>query len=1078
MKRIRVLLLTLALTLSMLAPEFAMFPAAYAEDGQPAVEQSADGIEAAGVTDEAADTDAASGASETAKNSQANSASDDAADAAEDAAIETADPGEAGVGAPGNDPGADDPAITTGLDADPSSEEKDPFEFGSYKKLMMTDLSDEKLLQLPEELKDKITIQPAKYGEGLLLSGTVADLNAAYITIGEEFNFDAGSVGRLYFDGLKDKDKGMTVETEIYLDDSKSPTASIPLKKQMGKKEWANKGDVSFSLGSSEISGKHRVALRLKITGKKDTAKTTVMLRALQFCKVTVPVMYFNIDESEGTISAMNASEDHSVECYGTVDLVVPDAFNADETFRDEYGTQKSLEGLDLEYIRGRGNSTWMDDKKPYKVKFDKAQDLFGFGKNKHWVLLANRYDNSLIRNRMTYWLGQQLGMEYTPQCVPVEVVMNGEYYGSYLLCEQIRIGTGRVTIDDLDDIKDVPAITDELIKTGGYLLSMEWSEDEDSRSFFTDHDMQLYVESPEDNAPYFMDYIKAYIQKVENAIFDADYKDASGKPYTDYLDIDSAVDYWWIQEFSENGDAYSSGSTYLYKKRESDTDPGKLYWGPLWDFDFVAWGDLDYESEPQEGLDCTSTPWFEEMKSDPVFIKKTKERWTEKGGLREKLVDITKEGGLLDKYIKQMETTYTYDHELWGSFESSLTEYRDEIEQLRTWINRRIEQVDTAVNDMTLDPHHVKFMLDGEVIREADIVVALRAKDFPEVPEKPGKVFTGWVDEDLMDYESGSRITQDLTIYANYIDEEEVVQPKDIFFRRYEVYYPVFENDGYGDWYFPEYHVLPDEAADTELTWNSSDETIARIDEDGTVEILGKGDAVITATLKNGVSKSFTLHIMSAEDFQEREETVLNKTSLKLKTGEYDQILTASSPMPCEEPELFWVSANEEVAMVDDLGVVTGVGPGTTDLLAIDTLTRNILRCKVTVIPADATGQTVKYNGSTYQITSDKDSSRTAMLVKAKNAKTVTIPATVNIYGKKYKVTKIKSKAFAKSKATKLIVKTKKLSKKRVKGALKKSKVTRVKVSVGKKSLNRKYVKKYRKYFTKKNAGKKVSVY
>jgi len=99
-------------------------------------------------------------------------------------------------------------------------------------------------------------------------------------------------------------------------------------------------------------------------------------------------------------------------------------------------------------------------------------------------------------------------------------------------------------------------------------------------------------------------------------------------------------------------------------------------------------------------------------------------------------------------------------------------------------------------------------------------------------------------------------------------------------------------------------------------------------------------------------------------------------------------------------------------------------------------------------------------------------------MLVKAKNAKTVTIPATVNIYGKKYKVTKIKSKAFAKSKATKLIVKTKKLSKKRVKGALKKSKVTRVKVSVGKKSLNRKYVKKYRKYFTKKNAGKKVSVY
>lgn len=137
--------------------------------------------------------------------------------------------------------------------------------------------------------------------------------------------------------------------------------------------------------------------------------------------------MYFHIDESQGTIQSMNSSEDHSAECYGTVDLRVPDSFNADETFRDEYGVQESLDGLVLEYIRGRGNSTWSDIKKPYKVKLDKSVDLFGFGKNKHWLLIANRYDNSLVRNRMTYWLAARLGMEYTPQCVPVEVVMNGE---------------------------------------------------------------------------------------------------------------------------------------------------------------------------------------------------------------------------------------------------------------------------------------------------------------------------------------------------------------------------------------------------------------------------------------------------------------------------------------------------------------------------------------------------------------------------------------------------------------------------------------------------------------------------
>ncbi len=1075
MKRIRVLLLTLALTLSMMAPEFAMLPAVYAESDTPAAVTAE--------SNQAADPDAsgAPAANEAADPATGTPDADPSADA-----LEEADPGEAVVRAPDNGQDAVDPEpadmpdpapadVPDPAPADVPDPEPQPFKFDSYKKLNMRDLYNANILVIPDELKDKITVEPAEYGSGLLLSGNVGDLNAAYLTISEEFNFDSGSVGRFYFDGLKDKDKGMDVEIEVYLDDEKTPKVTIPLKKQMGKREWANKGDKSVNLSTAEITGKHRVALRPKISGKNDTDNTTVMLRAIQFCKTTVPVMYFNIDESEGTIEAMNSSSDHSVECYGSVDLIVPDLFNANETFRDEYGQQKSLTGLDLEYIRGRGNSTWMDEKKPYKVKFDKGQDLFGFGKNKHWVLLANRYDNSLIRNRMTYWLGQQLGMEYTPQCVPVEVVMNGEFYGSYLLCEQIRVGKGRVTIDDLDDIKDVPAITDELIQTGGYLLSMDTEEDE-KRSFRTENGMQLYIESPDDNVAYFNEYIKAYTQKVENAILGEDFKDASGQPYTDYLDIDSAVDYWWIQEFSANGDAYGSGSTYLYKKRDkSESEQGKLYWGPLWDFDYVAWGDLEYDPDPSGTLDYTSTPWFDTMKTDPVFIKKVKDRWYEEGGIKDKLLEITKEGGRLDKYIEQMETTYTYDHDLWGAYESDINEYKGEIEQLRTWINKRIEGVEESVKELSTDPHKVTFMVDGKIIKEKEIIGALRKSDFPEAPAKEGFVFSSWIDDEDCPYEAGSHVTQDVILNAYYLAEEEIVQAKDIFFSSYDVYYALYEDseNGYSNWYSPDYRVMPDNAFDTSLTWTSSNSTIAEVDEEGAIAIKGKGDAVITATLANGVSRSFNLHILGYEDFNECEKVSLDKTSIKLKTGSYDQVLPVYSPTPCDTGELIWVSTDESVACVDDLGVVSAVGIGTADILAVNLNTREVLKCKVTV-----TGRRVKKSGSIYEITSEKAGSRTATLVKARNAKGVTIPATITSGGHKYSVNRIKTKAFAKSKATKVIIRTKKLTKTRVKGSLKGSKVKTIKVKVGTKSLNKKYVKRYKKYFTKNNAGKKVKVY
>ena len=98
--------------------------------------------------------------------------------------------------------------------------------------------------------------------------------------------------------------------------------------------------------------------------------------------------------------------------------------------------------------IKGRGNSSWGWPKKPYRIKLDKKADLFGMGKNKNWVLLANYLDESLLRNTTAFQISEELGL-VSVQSVWTDVVLNGDYIGNYQLCEQIRIDEDRVDIFD-----------------------------------------------------------------------------------------------------------------------------------------------------------------------------------------------------------------------------------------------------------------------------------------------------------------------------------------------------------------------------------------------------------------------------------------------------------------------------------------------------------------------------------------------------------------------------------------------------------------------------------------------------
>lgn len=294
---------------------------------------------------------------------------------------------------------------------------------------------------------------------------------------------------------------------------------------------------------------------------------------------------------------------------------------------------------IELDYIRGRGNSTWSTDegaKNPYKIQLSSAADLFGMGAGKDWALMANAGDTLKLRNRITSWVGEQMGLAYSPQMVPVEVVMTGSetpsrYLGIYDLSELVEVGADRVAIDKLKKsvTADNPAIS------GGYLLSAYSNyqdEDEPASNYFkTDTSgLKFLHQSPEftseDLEPGRADqraYIQSYINELDALIMaDGKIDAARHDQIAAMLDLQSAADYWWIQEFTTNGDAFITHSTYYYKERN-----GKLFFGPLWDFD-IAW---DGGSTSEE-VDFTSTymPWIEKLREDdPQFADLLKARWS-----------------------------------------------------------------------------------------------------------------------------------------------------------------------------------------------------------------------------------------------------------------------------------------------------------------------------------------------------------------------------------------------------------------------------------------------------------------
>lgn len=644
-----------------------------------------------------------------------------------------------------------------------------------------------------------------------------------------------------------------------------------------------------------------------------------------------LPVVTITIDESAegyGTIEEMNASPDHSVECTGTVKITVPDGYTGDcsDTVLSD------TKDLKLDYIRGRGNTTWFDDKKPYKLKLDKKTDLLGMGKNKHWVLLANYMDATLLRNRIISYIGTELDLAYTPKMLPVDVVMNGEYLGSYYLSEQVRIGENRVDFDGLTDEDNIePEIT------GGYLIGMNpYAEESEANCFNTDRGVRFMFDTPafasddptdEVGTPEQKAYITDYLQKVEDSIYSGD----PGK----YMDLQSAADYWWVQTFSYNVDAYFTDSTYLYKPRND-----KLYWGPLWDFDLS----LGKSYTRYEGFGFRENPWFDYLReNNESFRQLLIDRWPV---LNDIITDVVRDGGVLDSYMAEIKNSWL-DNAPFA--EDKYADFDIEMENLCFWLTDRQEWINGNLDLIGKVHSTVTFMADGETVGQRQVLTGMPLSNLPQAPEKDGYVFTGWeYDEEPINQYDLPEIWDDTVIIARYLSEDEVIHAENIFFVGYDIWAEMSRFNQY----YTYYTITPEDAQDKNVTWSSSDSDIAEVNQDGIVTMKQVGEVTITAALRSGFSKSYTLHIYDGNETQLNDPAsiMLEQSTITMKVGEYAQVVASASPQSCET--YFNYLSDDDGDIIETLGngVVRALVPGTTTV----TVRLNDLEAVCTIIVTD----------------------------------------------------------------------------------------------------------------------------
>lgn len=358
--------------------------------------------------------------------------------------------------------------------------------------------------------------------------------------------------------------------------------------------------------------------------------------------------------------------------------------------------------------VRGRGHETWTLPKKPYKVQFanDAAYaalpDVLGMKKNRNWALLADYLDRSLIRNKLTYSLGTSSafrdGLKWSPTCQHVEVVVNGEYEGVYLFCEDIRLAPERLNLYKMS----TDAAKGEI--TGGFIFEIDqkldcYYSDTINLQHVTPGGTSICINTPDETAITLAQqtYAKAYVDAVEADIY--------GAMRLDKMNTVSFADWYLVEELVHNPDGTFFSSDYMWKDADSAADPKDrlLNMGPLWDHDHAIGNTVEFNLWSPEGCWITKGRpydynWYRKIFDSPAFAKLVTDRWKAKRPALQRLVDAG-----VDAYARRLREAQARNFSRWQILGLPLASYyyyptwEQEVAFVKTYLDQRMAWMDTA---------------------------------------------------------------------------------------------------------------------------------------------------------------------------------------------------------------------------------------------------------------------------------------------------------------------------------------------------------------------------------------------
>ena len=341
----------------------------------------------------------------------------------------------------------------------------------------------------------------------------------------------------------------------------------------------------------------------------------------------------------------------------------------------------------DYDVIRGHGNTTWdaedVTTKKSYNIYLHSPSDLFSMGASKEWVLLSNIFDPSNLRNKLVYDTADHLGLPFSPECRFVDLYLDGEYRGLYLLCEKVSVGSGRVDIGE-----DSVMFTMEV----GNRIRGRLNE------YTSPHGQNLVLTYPETNkASVYEDFYRR-MDALENVFF----SDFTMEELEKVIDAESWIKKGIIEEVFNNYDSWAA-SQYFYIPVGSD----KVYAGPVWDYDtssgnslgkyleakIAAVNQVNFLSEKHAA--DTPTPWFFTLMKNSEFFESFCRIYSEEisPGLGEYI------DGKIDEYNALISDSAKMDAVRWAH------PGKDYVLELKDYMKARIAFLDRLLVDR--EPFH-----------------------------------------------------------------------------------------------------------------------------------------------------------------------------------------------------------------------------------------------------------------------------------------------------------------------------------------------------------------------------------